>query len=196
MPQLDPYGNRVVVGNVTLITPGLAGTAESFVPRRGGTRGTDMQAAEMTTAAFDTALSEEHLRPQETVEIRGTAEIQANAPTRTTGYGEPAIVAEVPDAGEDWGQVLLYTDEAGVTTWNFPVADPHRVLHCPRRCDPDLRHPPVRSRALCAGAHPGADRSGRHEGPEGTGLPAHRPGSRERRADDFACRWEQAAAAI
>jgi hypothetical protein len=127
MPQLDPYGNPVVVGNIRLTTPGLAGTAESFVPRPGGTRGTDMQAAEMTTAALDAALSEEHLQPQETLEIRGTAEIRVNASTRSTGYGEPAIVAEVPDAGEDWGQVLLYTDEAGVTTWNFPVDDQNRV---------------------------------------------------------------------
>ena len=40
MPQeLDPYGNRVVVGNITLTTPGLTGTAESYVPRAGGTRG-------------------------------------------------------------------------------------------------------------------------------------------------------------
>lgn len=116
MPQeLDPYGNRVVVGNITLTTPGLTGTAESYVPRPGGTRGPDMQAAEMTTAALETAMSEEYLQSQETIEINGTAEIPVSASTRSTAYGEPAIVAEVPDAGEDWGQVLLYTDEAGVT---------------------------------------------------------------------------------
>ena len=128
MPQeLDPYGNRVVVGNITLTTPGLTGTAESYVPRAGGTRGPDMQAAEMTTAALETAMSEEYLQSQETIEINGTAEIPVSASTRSTAYGEPAIVAEVPDAGEDWGQVLLYTDEAGVTTWNFPVDDQNRI---------------------------------------------------------------------
>jgi hypothetical protein len=86
-----------------------------------------MQAAEMTTAALETAMSEEHLQPQETVEINGTAEVPVNVSTRSTAYDEPAIVAEVPDAGEDWGQVLLYTDEAGVTTWNFPVDNQNRI---------------------------------------------------------------------
>lgn len=129
MPQqLDPFGNQVVVGNITLTTPGLSGTAESYLPGVGGTRGPDMQAAEMSTAALDDALTEEHVQPQETVEITGAAEVPVGAvPTRSTAYGEPAIVAAVPDPGEDWGQVLLYTDESGVTTWNFPVDAGNRV---------------------------------------------------------------------
>lgn len=126
--RLDPYGNRVMVGNVALTTPGLSGTAESYLPGIGGTRGSDMQAAEMTTMALEDAMSEEHLQSQETIEITGTAEVPVGGvPTRSTAYDEPAIVAEVPDAGEDWGQVLLYTDEAGVTTWNYPVDDQNRT---------------------------------------------------------------------
>lgn len=126
--QLDPFGNQVVVGNIALTTPGLSGMAESYLPAADGTRSPGMRAAEMTTTALDRALSEEQVEPQETVEITGTAEVPMGAvPTRSTGYGEPAIVAEVPDAGEDWGQVLLYTDESGVTTWNFPVDDENRV---------------------------------------------------------------------
>ena len=129
MPQpLDPFGTQVQVGNITLSTPGLSGTAESYRPGAGGTRGSGMRAAEMTTTALDDALSEASLQPQETVEITGTTEVPLGAvPTRSTGYGEPAIVAQVPDAGEDWGQVLLYTDESGVTTWNFPVDDENRI---------------------------------------------------------------------
>lgn len=126
--QLDPFGNQVVVGNVTLTTPGLSGVAESYLPAADGTRSPGMRAAEMTTTALDRALSDEHVESQETVEITGGAEVPMGAgPTRSTGYGEPAIVAEVPGAGEDWGQVLLYTDESGVTTWNFPVDDENRV---------------------------------------------------------------------
>jgi hypothetical protein len=126
--QLDPFGNQVVVGNITLTTPGLSGVAESYLPAADGTRSPGMRAAEMTTTALDRALRDEQVEPQETVEITGAAEVPVGAvPTRSTGYGEPAIVAEVPGAGEDWGQVLLYTDESGETTWNFPVDGENRV---------------------------------------------------------------------
>jgi hypothetical protein len=87
-----------------------------------------MRSAEMTTTALDDALTEESLQPQETVEITGAREVRVGAvATRSTSYGEPAIVAQVPDAGETWGQVMLYTDESGVTTWNFPVDAQDRV---------------------------------------------------------------------
>ena len=73
-----------------------------------------MQAAQMTTAAFDTALSEEHLRPQETVEIKGTAEETGECSDQDYRRQSASLPSSPrsPDAGEDWGQVLLYTDEA------------------------------------------------------------------------------------
>lgn len=126
--RLDPYGTRVVVGNVALTTPGLTGMAESYLPGAGGTRSPDMAAAETATSALEGALSEEHLQPQETVRLTGTAEVPVGGTGgRTTVHDEAAIVAEVPDAGETWGQVLLYTDESGVTTWNFPVDAQNRL---------------------------------------------------------------------
>ncbi len=36
--------------------------------------------------------------------------------------GEDVLQIEVPDLGEDRGQVLLSVDEAGVATWHFPVS--------------------------------------------------------------------------
>lgn len=128
MPQIDPYGRPVDVGRVRLVTPGLSGTAQSHMPGPGGTRGAAMRTAEKTTTALDDALAAEGLQSQETIEISNAREVRVGAVrTRSTSYGEPAIVAQVRDAGEDWGQVLLYTDESGVTTWNFPVDAENRV---------------------------------------------------------------------
>ena len=115
MPSLDPDGRSVQVGQVTLRTPGLSGFAQPHQPGAPGTR-----AAEQTTPTLDAALSNEHVEPQETVEIVGAAEVgAAMVPTRSTATGEPAIEVDVPDPGGDWGQFVLYADEAGVMSWNF-----------------------------------------------------------------------------
>jgi hypothetical protein len=117
---LDPSGGAVRVGNVTLSTRGLAGTAESYLPDSAGMRG-----AELPTGDFDEALAEEGLRAQETVVLSDTYEVRApGAGTRTNGFGEPILDVVVPDAGSGWGQVLLAVDESGVMTWNFSVSPP------------------------------------------------------------------------
>jgi hypothetical protein len=114
--QLQPNGNPVRVGNVTLRTPGLAGAATYhtavIMPA--------MRAATMTTDALETAMATEGLRTMQTIELTGTREVPAGATqTRSTTHGDPAIEIQVPDPGAQWGQVVLYTDEAGLTTWNF-----------------------------------------------------------------------------
>lgn len=141
---LDPSGVPIQVGNVILITPDLAGSAESYLPTAPG-----MRAAESPTEALDAALAAEGFQAQETVELTDTQEIggTASGPTRSTAYDEPAIQVEVPDPGPEWGQALLSSDEAGVLTWNFSLpakeaaglrsgADAHRVYLVRRRVAP------------------------------------------------------------
>lgn len=114
---LNPNGSPIKVGNLLLSTPGLQGQAIDHLPGSTG-----MRAAEQTTTAFETALQNERVEPQETVEILDTQEVDVGVTgTRSTTYGEPALTVEAPDAGASWGQFLLYTDESGVTTWNFPL---------------------------------------------------------------------------
>ncbi len=124
MTALNPNGNPVRIGQLSLRTPGLAGEATAVAIQAGG--GT--RSGQLTTAELDQALASANMRAQYLIEISQTREVPAPAaPTRTTNYGEPALIVEVPDPGPDWGQVLLYTDESGVLTWNFPQTDAGRI---------------------------------------------------------------------
>ncbi len=67
---LDPSGVPIQVGNVILITPDLAGSAESYLPTAPG-----MRAAESPTEALDAALAAEGFQAQETVELTDTQEM-------------------------------------------------------------------------------------------------------------------------
>jgi hypothetical protein len=117
---LDPLGNPVAVGRVILRTPGLVGNAEWLDP----TDQAAMRGAEQFTEALRDALASEQMEAQESIQITGASELDVAGPaSRSTSLGEPAIVAEVPDPGPDFGQVVLAIDEAGVATWNFPVDD-------------------------------------------------------------------------
>lgn len=115
---LDPMGNPVTVGRVVLRTPGLASNAEWLDPvDQDAVRG-----AEQLTEALRDALASQRMEAQETIEITDTAELDVGGvAARSTSLGEPSIVVEVPDPGQDFGQVVLAVDEAGVTTWNLPV---------------------------------------------------------------------------
>src|ERR1700758_480382 len=120
---LQPNGNPVRVGRVTLRTPGLQGVANSYSPGTPGMRG-----AERTTDTLERALRSQQVEPQETIEITGTREVPSGgALTRGTEFDEPAIVAEVPEPGENFGQFVLFTDESGVTTWNFARDKNNRI---------------------------------------------------------------------
>jgi pimeloyl-ACP methyl ester carboxylesterase len=113
--QLDPFGGVVEVGSVRLRTPGLQGEAESHPAASPG-----MRAAALTTDDFEQGLANEGVEPQETVELGGTAEIDAGATgTRSTAHDEAAIELEAPAPGEGLGQMVLYIDEAGVMRWSF-----------------------------------------------------------------------------
>ncbi len=122
---LDPTGGLVTVGNIRLRTPGLAGRAEVYRPgpvgaaAAGTTR--DIRSVDGTTDAFETALRNENVEPQATVEIADTHEVPALAavPTRSTSFDEPAIEAQVPAPNEEYGQLVLSIDESGAMTWTL-----------------------------------------------------------------------------
>ncbi len=116
MTQLEPSGNPVPVGLAVIYTPGLAGTAQSLDPGSD-----DLRAAEVSTAELETALANQDVVPQQTIEITGAYEVpDGGGQTRSTATGEPAIVLEVPGPGTGLGQVVLAQDESGVVTWNLP----------------------------------------------------------------------------
>lgn len=112
---LDPTGNDVAVGGVVLRTPGLGGVAESYSPDVGGLRGPDD--ADEGVASL---LEEQDIERIETIEItEAFEEADAEDTARRTAYDEPGIEVDVPAPNENYEQVVLYTDESGVSTWNF-----------------------------------------------------------------------------
>jgi hypothetical protein len=115
MPELEPDGREVEVGNVTLRTPGLRGVAESFEPSLDGLRG-----PEGVDDSVVELMQELGLERLQTIQIsQAMEEPAAEATPRRSPYGEPAIEVDVPSPNEEFEQVVLYTDESGVTTWNF-----------------------------------------------------------------------------
>lgn len=116
---LDPTGTPVEIEGIILRTPGLEGYAEAHLAGSPG-----MRAAEETTAAFDTAMANEGLRSEESIELNETNEVDVpGAGTRSTSHAEPGIEMEVPAPNPEWGQLVLAADEAGVMTWNFAVEE-------------------------------------------------------------------------
>jgi hypothetical protein len=117
MPALDATGrDRDVGDDVILRTPGLEGDAEVRRPSRPGERGP----AGVTRKAMEQALKSTDLQAFRTVEIARARQVGGDGRAGRTrgGTDESYIELEAPDAGPDFGQVLLYQDEAGVITWH------------------------------------------------------------------------------
>ena len=114
MPELDPFGAEVAVGDVTLRTPGMTGIAEARPPSPGGLRDSADDAGELTAA-----LSASGLTPQEVVVISDAYELPTDYGGTRTAHGEQAIEVDVPGPTQGYEQVVLSTDEAGVVNWHF-----------------------------------------------------------------------------
>lgn len=112
---LDPFGSVINIGGLSLRTPGLAGEAEYFPPGAVG-----MRAVEETSNEFEAALAKQQIETQHVIEIREAREVSVpGVATRSAPLGEVAMELEVPDPGDGWGQIVLYTDESGTMTWHF-----------------------------------------------------------------------------
>jgi hypothetical protein len=113
--QLKPNGAPVNLGRIVLRTPGLTGAAELRADGIAGLRG-----EEAMPEWFAASLADADVQAQAVVEIAAAREVGGGgAPTRSTSYGDPAIVLEAPAPGEGFGQMVLATDENGVATWSF-----------------------------------------------------------------------------
>ncbi len=120
--QLRPEGIPVVIDDVVLTTPGLAGLVTVHPPASDG-----MRAAEDSTEQFRQALADADLTEQLTVEIASPEELDDSGGTRASG-GDGDITIEVPAPGTDMGQILLYAAEDGSLTWHLPDdIDPDQV---------------------------------------------------------------------
>lgn len=121
MATLSPEGTPVVVGDVVITSPGLAGEVEVHPAASPG-----MRAAEETTQALIDALDRADVSEQLTVEISGGSELDGAGGTRGAGGGQE-IVVEVPAPGSGNGQVLLYAAEDGSLSWHLPEIPPEEV---------------------------------------------------------------------
>jgi len=117
MPELEPDGTPVIVGDVEVVSPGLTGTVEVHYPGAAGLRGPE-DASDLLLGALDAA----GLQSQLTVEITDQAEQPeaAGAPSRSTSHGEAGLTITVPGPGTGLGQVLLAVDESGTLSWVLP----------------------------------------------------------------------------
>ncbi len=110
---LRPDGEALEVGQVTLVTPGLAGEVRAHAwnsPRA--------DAASLRTGnRLNDALAAANVDSRRTIQIDEAREV--GVATRSTDMGEPAIELQAPDPGSGYGQMVLSTDESGVATWHF-----------------------------------------------------------------------------
>lgn len=105
-------------GGIRLDAPELRGRVTMFEPAQdqAAMRGLAEPALDepLARAGFQDLMTLE--LEVEQVEVPGAAGLRGPA-------GEEAMVLEVPDLGEDLGQVVLTVDEAGVASWSFAVAE-------------------------------------------------------------------------
>lgn len=114
--QLEPTGTPITLDEVTIRTPGLRGHAREVWPSSVA----GMRAETDWTAELAAALEHEGVAPQVLLELdQLVPEELPRAETRSLRHGEPTIELQVPAPSEGWGQFVLATDEAGVTTWEF-----------------------------------------------------------------------------
>jgi hypothetical protein len=113
---LDPTGSPLQIGDIVLRTPGLQGQVEVRDPGAAATRAEGL----LGTRELAAALAQERVQPTRVIQITDTQEVDVGStPTRSTTSGEPGIEVVLPHPGDSWGQFILHTDEAGVTTWHF-----------------------------------------------------------------------------
>ena len=118
--QLDPNGHPIRVSeDVSLVTPGLRGTASSIPAARRGLRG-----GPLTGDPLSEALAGQDVETQHVIEIEDTQELPGGAAVRGRGgpRGEDAIELKVRPPPEGWEQFVLSQDESDIITWHFGTA--------------------------------------------------------------------------
>lgn len=112
-PQAVPLG-----GGYALRAPGLEGTAE-VVPATVGL-GRSIRASGAGLLALEMALRASDTTPTRDIEVDLRPVPGAGAPPLRSAHGEPGLELEVPDAGPEYGQLVLSIDDAGGIRWHLP----------------------------------------------------------------------------
>ena len=100
----------VAAGAARLAVPGVVARVAALPPGTGRAA-----AAGLAAVALDDALASEGADVRQTVEIAGARPAPG---ARSADAAGPARL-EVPDAGPDFGQMVVRTDELGVVSWHF-----------------------------------------------------------------------------
>ena len=137
----SPTPVEIAAGGYTLQAPGMLGEVEEVAAADHATRsGTgyheealleSLRNAEMHIGKIFEIAIEADQRP-----VIGDGATRADGLTATTREGEPAVVFRMPPLGDMVDYAVLYSDEAGVTRWLFPVTgqkdDADVMFHLPR----------------------------------------------------------------
>lgn len=128
--ELDDSGRAVQLARgYALRTPGLAGSADVFTAEADGGL---TRAAAPATAEFDAAFRNAQMSEAATIALdaRAVPLAEAGGGLRSLS-GDDALELEVPDLGEERGQIVLSLSEDGVLTWHFPVNEDASAIEAP-----------------------------------------------------------------
>ena len=188
---LNPNGNPVRIGNVTLRTPGLAGTAPRCWPPRApaarASRAVDPDASKRRSPAPGSCRRRRSRSPPPAGRRAGRGQRALDQHRRAGDGGHRSgrrrgLGAVPARAGRVRGRPPGISPSTRRTGWTGPQ----------RHHDADLRlirHAPGRSDRRGA-RDPRPRRGDRQEDPEGAGLPLLDPGGRGRARGRFVHRWE------
>ena len=76
-------------------------------------------AATTLNATLADAMDRAEMREEQAIELE-LIPVPSEVPSRSASYGD-AVMLEVPDLGEDRGQLVMLTDEDGAISFHFPV---------------------------------------------------------------------------
>ena len=107
--------------------PGVTGSATLQQPSSPDSRARS-RADSDGTAALDAALAATDVDEVKQIDLKTQTgpRAAAGAPLRSVD-GQDELELQVPDAGPDWGQLVLSCDEAGGLSWHLPVTDELQV---------------------------------------------------------------------
>ena len=117
----DPRSPVDLGRGIRLRAPGLQGQAQVEEVAPGQTRSASVEPATdaMTAALAATGMREQALVTADVRPVPGLTGGPAGTRGESPGDGD-AVVLDVPDPGEEWGQVLMAVHEGGVISWHLP----------------------------------------------------------------------------
>lgn len=118
--SLDPAGNQIQFADVSIRSPGIGGEVLVSRPSAG-----DSRAQALDSDALAKAFDSQNVDVDYIIEISGVTDERTDSPvsSRAMAPEHKGIEIQVPSVGDGWGQIAVFTDENGIATWHFPVAE-------------------------------------------------------------------------